>query len=76
MTLAGALLCLVSTGLEVRLQPGVARPGDAVLVEVTGAIEAPSGQLGSTELVFLPWRDRWVALVGLSVERKPGTMPF
>lgn len=76
MTLAGALLSLVLTGLEVRLQPGAARPGDAVLVEVTGALEAPSGQLGSAELVFLPWRDRWVALVGLSVERKPGPVPF
>ncbi len=71
---AGALLTLLVAGLEVRVQPGVARPGDAVLVEVTGAIEAPSGQLGSAELIFLPFADRWVAIAGLSVEHKPGAM--
>lgn len=74
MMLTGALLTLALAGLEVRLQPGAARPGDAVLVEVTGATEAPSGQLGSAELVFLPFHDRYVALVGLSVERKPGLL--
>lgn len=71
MTITGVLLSLALGALEVRLQPGVARPGDAVLVEVTGATQAPSGQLGSTELVFLPLHHRWVALVGLSVEQKP-----
>ncbi len=75
MTTAGALLTLVVVaGLEVRIQPGVARPGDAVLVEVTGATEAPSGHLGSAELVFLPYGDRWVALSGLSVDLKPGVL--
>ncbi len=74
MTWAGALLTLALGALEVRLQPGVARPGDVVLVEVTGATEAPSGQLGSAELVFLPFAEGWVALVGLSVERKPGPL--
>ncbi|MDP1828401.1 MAG: M23 family metallopeptidase [Archangium sp.] len=76
MTLAVALLTLGLGGLEVRLQPGVARPGDAVLVEVTGTTEAPSGQLGSAELVFLPFAGGWVALVGLSVERKAGKLPL
>lgn len=71
MTLTGVLLSLALGALEVRLQPGVARPGDAVLVEVTGATQAPSGQLGSTELVFLPLHHSWVALIGLSVELKP-----
>ena len=75
IVVAGALLTLVVVaGLEVRIQPGVARPGDAVLVEVTGATEAPSGQLGSAELVFLPSGDRWVSLTGLSVDHKPGVM--
>ncbi len=75
MTTAGALLTLVVVaGLEVRIQPGVARPGDAVLVEVTGTTEAPSGHLGSAELVFLPYGDRWVALSGLSVDLKPGVL--
>lgn len=62
--------------VEVRLQPGVARPGDVVLVEVTGAKEAPSGQLGSAELVFLPFGDRWLALTGLAVEHRVGRMPL
>ena len=75
MTTAGALLTLVVVAaLEVRIQPGVARPGDAVLVEVTGTTEAPSGHLGSAELVFLPYGDRWVALSGLSVDLKPGVL--
>ena len=74
LLLSGALLTLALAGLEVRLQPGVARPGDAVLVEVTGATEAPSGQLGSAELVFLPFGKSWVALVGLSVDRKAGPL--
>ena len=74
MTLNAALLTLALGGLEVHLQPGVARPGDAVLIEVTGTTEAPSGQLGSVELVFLPWRERWLALVGLSVDRKAGKL--
>jgi murein DD-endopeptidase MepM/ murein hydrolase activator NlpD len=76
MLLAGAVLTLALGALEVRLQPGVVRPGDAVLVEVTGATEAPSGQLGSAELVFLPYRDRWVAILGLSVEKQPGALSF
>ena len=70
----GALLVLAVGALEVRLQPGVARPGDAVLVEVFGANEAPSGQLGTAELVFLPFNGSWIALVGLSVERKAGKL--
>ncbi len=73
--LTGALLTLVLAA-DVRLQPGVARPGDAVLVEVTGTTEAPSGQLGSTELVFLPLGAAWVAITGLSVDQKPGPLPL
>lgn len=75
MTLLGALITLVAAA-EVRLQPGVVRPGDAVLVEVTGTTEAPSGQLGSAELVFLPFGDAWLAITGLSVDQKPGTLPL
>jgi len=69
--LAGALFTLLAAA-ELRLQPGVARPGDAVLVEVTGTASAPSGQLGSAELVFLPLGASWVAITGLSVDHKPG----
>ena len=74
MTFTGALLVL-AMGAEVRLQPAVARPGDAVLVEVTGTTTAPSGQLGSAELVFLPFgASSFVAITGLSVDQKPGPL--
>lgn len=74
MTWAAVALALV-VGAEVRLQPAEVRPGDAVLVEVTGTTTAPSGQLGSAELVFLPFGvDRFVAITGLAVEQKPGEL--
>lgn len=76
MTFAGLLLTIGLAAVDVRLQPGVARPGDAVLIEVSGSPQAPSGQLGPTELVFLPLGDRWVAMVGLSVEQRPGALPL
>lgn len=67
----GALLAL-SISAELTIQPGVARPGDAVLLAVKGSGEAPSGQLGGAELTFLPWGDQWLALAPLSVDLKPG----
>ncbi|MFZ5788017.1 MAG: M23 family metallopeptidase [Acidobacteriota bacterium] len=74
MTFSGALLTLLCAQAAVRLQPGVARPGDAVLVEVTGTTGAPSGHLGRAELVFFPFGSSWVALTGLAVEQKPGRL--
>ncbi len=71
MIVAGALLSLALAAVEVRLEPGVARPGDVVLIEVIGSTEAPTGRLGPSELVFLPYNGRWLALEGLSVELKP-----
>lgn len=71
-----AVLIVALGSAEVRLQPGQARPGDVVLVEVSGSEKAPSGQLGSAELVFLPFGDRWLALTGLSVEAKAGERPL
>lgn len=67
-----AVLIVALASAEVRLQPGQARPGDVVMVEVSGSEKAPSGQLGPAELVFLPFGDRWLALTGLAVEAKPG----
>lgn len=75
MTIVGALLAL-ALGADVRVQPGIARPGDAVLVEVNGSGEAPTGHLGSFELVFLPFGEAWVALLPLSVDQKPGKLPL
>lgn len=75
MTFAAPLLALlVLNALEVRLQPGVARPGDIVLVELSGAIGTPRGKLGSIELDFLPFGSRWIALVALPVSQKAGKL--
>jgi murein DD-endopeptidase MepM/ murein hydrolase activator NlpD len=57
---------------SVHLQPGVARPGDAVLVTVLGVTRPPSGTLGPQTLDFLPVADGFQALVALSVEASVG----
>jgi murein DD-endopeptidase MepM/ murein hydrolase activator NlpD len=67
-----ALLALGA--LHVHLQPGAARPGDAVLVLVRDATAPPTGTLGDQELRFLPFGDDYAALVGLAVEVKPGPL--
>ncbi|BDG04868.1 M23 family metallopeptidase [Anaeromyxobacter oryzae] len=54
--------------------PAAARPGDVVLMEVTGARETPHGTLAGRPLVF--WRDgeSWRALAALPIETAPGTI--
>lgn len=69
-----ALLALALSALEVRLEPGVAYPGDVILVEVSGTDEPPSGQLGAQQMVFLRFKERWLALVGLSVDQAPASL--
>ncbi|HTQ81133.1 MAG TPA: M23 family metallopeptidase [Thermoanaerobaculia bacterium] len=65
--LLAALLAASSPGLVVA--PAAARPGDAVLVRVIGAIEAaPEGKLAGRALQF--WREgaEWRALAPLTLE--------
>ena len=57
---------------DVSLQPGAARPGDAVLVTVRQSEVAPTGSIGSWELSFVRVDDRYEALLPLSVEAEPG----
>lgn len=58
-------------GLEqVRVQPGTAKPGDAVLITVHGSREVPVGTLGSWNLNFLPFRGGYQALIGLPADLK------
>lgn len=76
MTLLSLVVAVALGGAEVRLQPGAARPGDPVLVTVTGVSEAPSGRLGNWELTFLPFHASYQALVGLPVEKAPGALPL
>ncbi|MCP3101770.1 M23 family metallopeptidase [Myxococcus sp. K15C18031901] len=54
------------------LQPGSARPGDPVLVEVRGVGELPQGTLAGKPLRFFPWGEGFVALTGLPVEMQAG----
>jgi Peptidase family M23 len=63
---------LAGAGPALSVAPAEARPGDAVLVRVSGAAEAPVGTLAGRPLLF--WRDgtEWRALGALPVETAPG----
>lgn len=76
MTVLALAVAVALGGAEVRLQPGAARPGDPVLVTVTGVSEAPTGRLGADELSFLPFHKGYQALVGLPVEKAAGELPL
>lgn len=56
------------------VQPGEARPGDAVLVAVSGAEEPPSGTLGPAPLSFVPCPLGFCAFAGLAVEHAAGDL--
>jgi hypothetical protein len=57
------------------LAPAAARPGDAVLIRVTGSASPPRGELAGRRLLF--WRDReeWRALAALPIETPVGAVP-
>ncbi len=75
MTCLGLAVAAALAAAEVRLQPATARPGDPVLVHVTGSSRPPAGRLGADELTFLPYRQGHLALIGLPVERATGPLP-
>ncbi|HEY6099605.1 MAG TPA: M23 family metallopeptidase, partial [Anaeromyxobacter sp.] len=67
------LIALVAAAAPaVSVAPVEARPGDAVLVRVGGAEEAPAGTLAGRPLLF--WREgaEWRAVGALPVETSPG----
>lgn len=67
------LLLLVAGAPAADVQPARARPGDAVLVTVTGAGATPSGALlGRPLRFFAAGPDRWQALAPLPAEASPG----
>ncbi|HET7825455.1 MAG TPA: M23 family metallopeptidase [Anaeromyxobacter sp.] len=72
MPAALLLALLAAAGPAVSVAPAEARPGDAVLVRVAGAGEAPVGTLAGRPLLF--WREgaEWRALGALPVETAPG----
>ncbi len=57
------------------VQPGTAKPGDPVLVTVSGLSSAPSGTLAGRPLRFYPASGAWLALTGLRVEHAAGLAP-
>jgi murein DD-endopeptidase MepM/ murein hydrolase activator NlpD len=70
---AALLLALLSAGAPaVSVAPVQARPGDAVLVRVTGAEEAPVGTLAGRPLLFWRAGAEWRALGALPLETAPG----
>ncbi len=69
------LLCVPALGKSlVEIQPGTVRPGEIVLVKVTGASELPTGTFGKRPLLFYPRGKHHEALTGLPVESEPGTV--
>ncbi len=52
------------------MQPGTARPGDAVVVTVRGAEDSPTGTLGDRELRFWPIPGGHQAIAAVDVEAK------
>jgi len=76
--IAPALLCtLVAAAAPVlELAPATVRPGDVVLVRVTGTPSSPAGTLAGHELAF--WKageEEWRAVAALPAETTPGTVP-
>jgi murein DD-endopeptidase MepM/ murein hydrolase activator NlpD len=72
MTAFGLTVAGLLQVASVHLQPGAARPGDAVLVTVLGVSKVPAGTLGPQTLDFVPITDGFQALIALSVETSIG----
>lgn len=72
---AGGLLALLLAAAGGDVSPAQARPGDAVLVTVRGAAEAPAGELlGRPLRFFQAGPDRWQALAPLPEEAPAGPL--
>lgn len=73
---AALALCVLASTASVRVQPGTAKPGDAVLITVAGADPGrePQGRLGGFDLDFLPFPGGYQALIGLPVETPDGSL--
>lgn len=68
-------LALLAAAPLVEVQPGQARPGDAILVTVFNSSVLPEGTLGERSLVFIDApHGGYQALTSLSVEAKPGSL--
>jgi murein DD-endopeptidase MepM/ murein hydrolase activator NlpD len=79
--LAAAVLAVLpgasgSAGAEssVAVAPETVKPGDPVLVTVTGADAAPKGKVGGAALQFFAVRDGHQAVFAVPLEREPGPL--
>jgi len=73
--LAPLLVALLAGAPSLDLVPSTVRPGDVVLLRVTGAAAVPRGSLAGRTLAF--WRtgeEEWRALAPLPIETPPGDM--
>lgn len=76
MLLATIVATVLAATPSLELVPAVARPGDAVLLRVSGAGEAaPTGTLGERKLAFWREGEEWRALAALPIETAPGSLP-
>lgn len=76
MLLAPLVACLLAAAPAVELVPSVVRPGDAVLLRVTGAGEQePTGTLAARKISFWREGEEWRALAALPLEAAPGKAP-
>src|SRR5512145_2498227 len=71
---AALLVALLAAAPAVTVAPARARPGDAVLVRVTGARETPVGTLAGRPLLFWRQEGEWRALGALPIETAPGDL--
>ena len=72
-----ALFAFVSTATadpRITVTPKVARPGDAVLVTVSGTPGPPTGDAGGTALKFFATRRGFQAVFAIRLDAKPETL--
>jgi len=76
LALAAALLGGNAAGSLplLEIQPGRARPGDVILIQVRGASSPPTGKLGTRELAFFPTHGGFWALAPLELEQVAGDL--
>jgi murein DD-endopeptidase MepM/ murein hydrolase activator NlpD len=74
LALATALLATLSAGLELR--PASAKPGDAVLLVVTGGEKEPTASIDGRAIRFWRAGDGWRAVAGLPIETPIGSLPI
>jgi murein DD-endopeptidase MepM/ murein hydrolase activator NlpD len=74
MSAAPLLAVALAVAPSLGIAPPATRPGDAVLVRVEGAREAPRGTIAGQPLEFWRAADGWRALGALPIETPPGPL--